>query len=719
MTVADPTEGAPLLVDSGFAALSGIAAYYRVPSDPADLRHKLALGEELTQFEDLLRAAHLLGFKARIVSRLTRERLGNLPAPAIVRLRDGQFNVLGGQTPAKSYRTVDPITRQYRETSLDGLYDIIEPTALLMARRLGGPGIEPERFSLRWFLPTIWRYRRPLSHVLVASFFVQLFALVTPLFFQVVIDKVLSHKGYDTLFVLVGGLAAIGLFEVVLQYLRTYALSHTTNRIDVELGRRLFAHLFHLPMSYFEARPAGQTVARVRELETVRSFLTGQGLFSALDLLFTVVFLAVLLAFSWKLSLIVIFSIPFYVLIAILVRPALRDKIKEKFNRNAESQQMLVESIVGAQTVKASAIEPVMQTQWEEKLAAYVSSSFDAGLLGAGGQSAVQYVSKIASAALLLFGAKAVIDGELSVGELVAFNMIAGQIAQPILRLSQIWQDFQQVQISMDRLGDILNAQPEPQSTAASDLPRISGAIEMRNVSFRYHPNAPEVLRGVNLKIEPGEVIGIVGHSGSGKSTLTKLIQRLYAPTMGQVLVDGIDLNRVTPSWLRSQLGVVLQDNLLFNRSIHDNIAIGNPSLRRAQVMATARLSGADEFISRLPNGYDTLIEERGTNLSGGQRQRIAIARALATNPAILILDEATSALDYESERVIQQNMREIVKGRTVIIIAHRLQAVRPASRIVGMDDGRIVEIGSHSELLKAGGVYARLWALQNDVEAV
>ena len=359
-----------------------------------------------------------------------------------------------------------------------------------------------------------------------------------------------------------------------------------------------------------------------------------------------------------------------------------------------------------------------MQTQWEEKLAAYVSSSFDAGLIGAGGSSAIQYVQKLANAALLLFGAKAVIDGELSVGELVAFSMIAGQVAQPILRLSQIWQDFQQVQISIDRLGDILNAAPEAQNQAALDLPRIQGQIVLRNVTFRYRPGAPDVLKNVSLAIQPGEVLGIVGHSGSGKSTLTKLIQQFYAPNEGQVLVDGIDVNHARPSWLRSQIGVVLQDNLLFNRSIHDNIAITNPAMNRAQVMAAARLSGADEFISKLPGGYDTMIEERGTNLSGGQRQRIAIARALATNPPVLIFDEATSALDYESERVIQQNMREIVRGRTVIIIAHRLQALRPCSRIVGMEDGRIVEMGSHAELLRAGGLYARLWALQTDLEA-
>ncbi len=716
VAAASPDGEAP--ADSGLIGLCGISAYYRIPADHLELRRQLVLPDRPADFPDLVRAGQILGLKARWVRKLGKKRLGALPAPSLVRLRGGGIQVYGGKTPDKLYRLVDPVTRAFQDLSLDELYQAVEPQALLVARKLGGPGITPSAFSFRWFLPSIWRYRKPLAHVLIASFFVQTFALVTPLFFQVIIDKVLSHKGYDTLFVLVGGLAVIGLFDVILQYLRTYALSHTTNRIDVELGRRLFSHLFHLPMSYFETRAAGQTVARVRELETIRSFLTGQGLFSAIDLFFTIVFIAVLIAYSWKLSLIVILSIPLYLLIAALVRPALREKIKEKFNRGAESQQMLVEAIVGVQTIKASAVEPAMQSQWEEKLAAYVSSSFDAGLLGAGGSSAIQYVQKLANAALLLFGAKAVIDGDLSVGELVAFSMIAGQVAQPVLRLSQIWQDFQQVQISIDRLGDILNASPETQYQAALDLPRIRGHIVMRNVTFRYRPGGQDVLKNVSLTIPPGEVVGIVGHSGSGKSTLTKLIQQFYAPGEGQVLIDGIDVNHARPAWLRSQIGVVLQDNLLFNRSIHDNIAIANPAMTRAQVIAAARLSGADEFIAKLPGGYDTMIEERGTNLSGGQRQRIAIARALATNPPILIFDEATSALDYESERVIQQNMREIVKGRTVIVIAHRLQALRPCRFIIGMHDGRIVEAGSHAELLRAGGLYARLWALQNDLEA-
>jgi subfamily B ATP-binding cassette protein HlyB/CyaB len=405
----------PDATDSGLQAFCGIAAYYRIIANPAQIRRELSLLDRPLVAEDIIRAAQFVGLRARIIRPVHRERLARVPAPAILQLKDGSFEVLGGKMPNGDYRLVNPVSRADRTLPLEQIHAAAD-AVILISRKVGGVGVNPKSFGLRWFLPSIWRYRRPLSHVLLASFFVQLFALVTPLFFQVVIDKVLSHRSYDTLFVLVGGIMVIGAFDVVLQYLRTYALSHTTNRIDVELGRRLFFHLFHLPMSYFETRSAGQTVARVRELETIRAFLTGQGLFSLLDIFFTIIFLAVLLAYSWKLTLIVIGSIPLYLLVAAFIRPVLQEMIKEKFNRGAESQQMLVEAIVGVQTIKSAAVEPSMQSQWEERLAAYVSTSFDTGIMGAAGQSAIQYINKVTNALLLLFGAKAVIDGDLSVG---------------------------------------------------------------------------------------------------------------------------------------------------------------------------------------------------------------------------------------------------------------------------------------------------------------
>jgi subfamily B ATP-binding cassette protein HlyB/CyaB len=703
-------------VDGGLVCLSLIAGYYHIAADPAQLRHQLALSGRMAAPEDLVRAANLLQLKSRIIRRVNAKRLGAIPYPAIMELKEGGFAILGIAADKSRVRVIDPVTRAAKELALEEAELLSSGSMILVTRRLGGAGSDPSTFGFRWFWPSILRYRRPLAQVLIASLFVQLFALATPIFFQLVVDKVLVHKGLSTLVVLVLGMVTLGLFEAVLQFLRTYTLSHTTNRIDVELGRRLFHHLFRLPLAYFETRAAGQTVARMRELETIRSFLTGQGLTSLLDLIFTLVFIAVMFIYSPKLTLVVLASVPIYMVIGALIRPVLREQINEKFNRGARSQQFLVESIVGAQTLKAAGVEPIMQAQWEERLAAYVRTSFDAGVTGAIGQNLIQYVSKITTALILFFGAQSVIEGSMTVGELIAFNMIASQVVQPILRLSQLWQDFQQVQVSVSRLGDILNVPPEPVPQNLLTLPPPSGAIEFRHVTMRYRPDAADALSDVSLSIAAGEVIGIVGPSGSGKSTLTKLIQRLYSPQAGQVMLDGVDVAQLDPGWLRRQIGVVLQENILFNRTIHENIALGDPAMPRAFVMHAAKLAGADEFIAQLPQGYDTMIEERGANLSGGQRQRIAIARALASNPRILIFDEATSALDYESERIVQENMRSIVRGRTVIIIAHRLAAVRPCTRIVGMRKGEIVEVGPHEELLeRESGLYAHLWSLQSD----
>ena len=709
------TQAAPA-VDRGLLALAMIAAHYRVPADPSQLRHELALVGRDADAEDIVCGANLLRLKSRLLVGLRAKRLDAIPYPAIVGLKTGGFALIAAAPVTGRVRLIDPAAQTAVTLTLREAETLSSGQVVLITRRLGGAGVDPATFGFRWFLPSILRYRKPLAQVAIASLFVQAFALLTPIFFQLIVDKVLVHKSFSTLVVVVTGMLGLGAFEALLQFLRAYTLSHTTNRIDVELGRRLFRHLFHLPLSYFESRAAGQTVARVRELETIRSFLTGQGLTALLDLAFTVIFFVVMFLYSTKLTLVVLGSIPLYLLVAALIRPPLRERINEKFDTGARSQQFLVESIVGAQTLKAASVEPIMQSQWEERLAAYVGASFSAGVLGSAGQGIIQYISKASTALILFLGAQAVMDGEMSVGELIAFNMIAAQIVQPILRLSQLWQDFQQVQVSVARLGDILNAPTEPTPRNLLTLPPPAGGVELRGVTLRYRADTPEALRNVSLAIAPGEVIGVVGPSGSGKSTLTKAVQRLYSPQAGQIMLDGVDIAQLDPSWLRRQIGVVLQENMLFNRSLHDNIALSDPAMPRARVMQAARLAGADEFIAQLPQGYDTIIEERGANLSGGQRQRIAIARALATNPRILILDEATSALDYESERVIQRNMRAIVRGRTVIIIAHRLATVRGCDRIVGMRAGEIVETGTHEELLRRpGGLYARLWALQSE----
>jgi subfamily B ATP-binding cassette protein HlyB/CyaB len=370
--------------------------------------------------------------------------------------------------------------------------------------------------------------------------------------------------------------------------------------------------------------------------------------------------------------------------------------------------------VTGIETLKAMAVEPQMQRRWEEQLAGYVRASFKVLSLGNWASQGVQLVSKLVTAAVLYFGAKSVIEGDMTVGQLVAFNMLAGRVAQPVLRLAQLWQDFHQARLSVARLGDILNTHPEPSFTPGrTALPAIRGSIAFEHVGFRYRIDGPEVLRDISISIPAGQMVGIVGPSGSGKSTLTKLVQRLYLPESGRVLVDGVDLATIDVAWLRRQVGVVLQENMLFNRSIRENIALADPGMPVERVIVASRLAGAHDFILELPQGYDTVVGERGASLSGGQRQRIAIARALVGDPRILIFDEATSALDYESERIIQENMRQIARNRTVLIIAHRLSAVRHADRIITIEKGRLVEDGNHEELILAGGRYASLVRLQ------
>jgi subfamily B ATP-binding cassette protein HlyB/CyaB len=644
-------------------------------------------------------------------------RLKRTAFPAIAQRLDGSFFIIG-KVADDTVLIQDPLLGQLSSLTREEFQSQWNGQLILVARR-AGLGELGRKFDITWFLQAMLKYRRLLGEVLVASFFLQMFALVSPLFFQVVIDKVLVHRGLSTLDILVIGLIVVSTFESVLSALRTYVFSHTTSRIDVELGARLFRHIVTLPMAYFQSRRAGDTIARVRELENIRNFITSSALTLVIDLLFTFVFLAVMAYYSVFLTLLVVASFPFYIAISMLATPVFRHRLDEKFARSSENQSFLVESITGIETLKAMAVEPQMQRTWEEQLAGYVKSSFRVLNLGNWASQGVQLISKISTGALLFFGAHAVIDGDMTVGELVAFNMMSGRVTQPVLRLAQMWQDFHQARLSVARLGDILNTHPEPMFTPGrSALPDIRGHVVFEHVGFRYKVDGPQVLQDVSLSITPGQVVGIVGSSGSGKSTLTKLVQRLYVPETGKVLVDGVDLAQVDVSWLRRQVGVVLQENVLFNRSIRDNIALADPGMPMERVVEAAKLAGAHEFILELSQGYDTMVGERGASLSGGQRQRIAIARALVMNPRILVFDEATSALDYESERIIQQNMRQIVQGRTVLIIAHRLSAVRDCHRIVTIEKGRIVEDGSHGDLIQRDGRYASLWKIQGGQHA-
>jgi subfamily B ATP-binding cassette protein HlyB/CyaB len=702
--------------DSALATFVLMLGFLQRPADAGQLRHAAGKGGAPLGEQDLLRLAKQLDVRAKAVN-APLKRLAHQPLPAIARDKNGVFflilQVSDEQALVFHHQSDKP-----QAVALEALADSYDGRLILMTtrERIAGPS---RKFDVTWFIPSLVKYRHLLRDVLLASFFIQLLALASPIFFQIVIDKVLVHNGLTTLEVLAFGFLVVSCFDVLMGGLRTYLFTHTTSRVDAELGSRLFQHLTHLPMAYFQARRVGDSVARVRELETIRDFLTSSALTVVLDLFFAIVFIVVMWFYSPTLLLIVAITLPLYAIILLIVSPLLRHRLDEKFMRGAENQSFLVESVTGIETIKAHAVEPHMQQRWEGQLAAYIKSGFRAAMLANWGRQAIELVQKLSTVALLFFGARLVIEGKLTVGELVAFNMLAGQVAGPVLRIAQLVQDFQQARIAVERLGDILNAPTEPTMSASrATLPNVRGQVSFENVSFRYRLDGPEVLRDISLNILPGEMLGIVGPSGSGKSTLTKLVQRLHSPERGRVLVDGVDLAMADPAWLRRQVGVVLQENLLFNRTVRENIALADPAMPMEAVVAAARLAGAHEFILELPEAYDSRIDERGGNLSGGQRQRIAIARALAIEPKILILDEATSALDAESEEIIQTNLRAISEGRTVIIIAHRLSAVRAAHRIVTLERGQITEMGKHEELLRKGGRYAQLYAKQMGLSA-
>lgn len=705
-------------IDTGLHSLVLMARFHQVAASPAQLLHVRGKGNRVFSPEDLLHAARGLSLRARLV-KSTISRLGSTPLPVMVQRHDGRWLILARFEGGKCL-VQDPVHQAPTVVSEQDFVADWTGNMLLVASKASLTG-ELSRFDFSWFIPAIVKYRTWMRDILIASFVLQLLALLTPLFFQVVIDKVIGHHSLNTLDVMIFALVSVSVFEMILGVVRTYVLSHTTTRIDVELGARLFQHLVNLPLSYFRSRRVGDSVARVRELETIRNFLTGAALTVVLDILFMFVFIAVMAWYSVALTLVVIASLPCYVLLAWFVSPIFRHRLDEKFARGAENQAFLVESVAGIETVKAMAVEPQMQRAWDNQLSAYVGASFRVTQLANVYSQVSSLINKLVIAGTLYFGARLVMANELSVGQLIAFNMLAARVSSPVLRLVQMWQEFQQTGVSVRRLGDILNTRTEVTNRSASTaLPPVRGDIRFEGVRFRYRTESVDVLDDVSFHIQPGEVIGIVGRSGSGKSTVAKLVQRLYSPQQGRVLVDGIDIAITDPAWLRRQIGVVLQENLLFSRTIRENIALVDPGMPIEYVMRAAKLAGAHEFITGFPEGYDTQVGEQGASLSGGQRQRIALARALVNNPRVLVLDEATSALDYESERVIQDNMREICRGRTVIIVAHRLSALRDAGRIFVVDRGRLVEQGTPQELLaRPGSLYAHLFAEQAGLSGV
>jgi subfamily B ATP-binding cassette protein HlyB/CyaB len=637
--------------------------------------------------------------------------------PLIAEKKDGTF-VLLAKYHAESDRFLVQAPGTARaiwqsEEELGGIAAVIlaRPQAGNAQANAGG-GQERRKFGIAWFFQTARKYTGVLRDCLLASLFVQFLGLLSPLVFMIVIDRVLGTGNLSTLDVLVFALVVVSAFEIALSTLRSYLLSHTANRIDLSLGIAAFRHLMSLPLSYFDSRLVGDTIARMKELETVRRFITGAGLMLFIDLLFVIVFLAVMLLFSPFLTLLVVFALPFLFGASFAISPFLHGRLEDRYSQGAENQSFLVETISGIQTIKSGAAEPLVLRQWEEKLGHHAKSGFTSGQLASVIQQATTAISKVLSVLLLWFGAREVLAGHLTIGQLIAFNMLSSRVIAPVLRLSQVWQELQQLKISVARIADIFNCAPEPGFTPGKvSLPPIKGEVRFERVSFRYRPDEPFALHDISFVATPGEVVGIVGASGSGKTSLVKLLQRLYVPEEGRIVVDGVDLAQADASWLRRQIGVVVQDGVLFNGSIRDNITLNRPDLPIEQVMTAARLAGADEFISRLPEGYDSEVGERGLRLSTGQRQRLAIARALAGDPAMLIFDEATSSLDYEAECHIQENMLKICQGRTAFIVAHRLSTLRHANRILSLTNGKLVENDSPETLLRSRGQFAAFHA--------
>ncbi|CAM3196887.1 RTX-I toxin determinant B [Sphingomonas antarctica] len=692
-----------------------VARLVGVSINPARVVHDFGGPVDAIEFEDIVRLAPDYACRAR-TRQITPKAVGKLPTPLVITLCDGSTAVVAkrdGSGDAPRWLVYPAGAQRPVVWTLDEFETQFGGDVLMVSTRDNLVGTQ-RKFGLSWFLPLVVKYRHALRDVLVASFVLQLLGLATPLLFQIIIDKVLTNQTISTLEVVIFAMVAVAVWETIMGAMRTWLLAHTTNRMDVELSARVFSHMMAVPLGYFESRRAGDTVARVREVENIRQFLTSGSLNFIMDLLFSFVFLAVMAVYSLKLTFIVIVSIMLYVVISVVATPRLRRLIDEKIARSAANNAFLVESVTAMSTIKTFAAEPQFRKTWEDQFAGYVKVNFAALRLSNMANSAIQGVSKLTTAATLFFGALAVISGALTVGGLVAFNMLASRLAQPILRLAQLWSDFQQVRVSVDRLADLLDTPAELRGqTANVGIDQIKGAIRFDKVHFRYRPDLPEVLRGITCDIQAGEMIGIVGPSGSGKSTLTRLAQRLYVPERGRVAIDGIDIGLFDAALLRRMVGIVPQSSILFNRSIAANIAFADPARPMEDVVRAARLAGAHDFIVDLPQGYDTMVGERGDTLSGGQRQRVAIARALIGDPRILIFDEATSALDAESEAVIQANLAAIAARRTVIIIAHRLSAVRGCNRIFSVEHGLITEAGSHDELIRSGGTYARLHAAQ------
>tara|TARA_Y100001968_G_C19439670_1_gene761801 strand:- start:108 stop:3113 length:3006 start_codon:yes stop_codon:yes gene_type:complete len=625
----------------------------------------------------------------------------------LLEIRDGNLLIARPSLGLKTYKIND----------LESIHSDQEKLPILILRTT--ERTPRKKFGLKWFLPAIKKNRKPLIEVLIASFFVQLLQLMNPLIIQQLIDKVIGQNGINTLPALAILLFTFSIFENLLTAVRTNLFIDTTNRIDISLGEQVIDHLLRLPLPFFDKRPVGELSSRIGELEQIRNFLTGTALTVVLDSVFSIVYIAVMILYSWILTIVALLVAPLLGLITFSVSPIIRRQLRSKAELNANTQNHLVEILTGIQTVKAQNFELKARWKWKERYSKYISESFRNTITSTTSNSFTQFLNQSSSLSVLCVGTFLVLDGKLTLGQLIAFRIISGYVTGPLLRLSNLYQNFQQTNISLERLSDIINTPQESTDLDKKNIPMplIAGDVSFKNVSFRFQNKGNLNLSNINLNIKSGQFVAVVGESGSGKSTLTKLLARLYDPLEGQIKIDNIEISKVELYSLRRQIGIVPQDSILFDGSVQENIALSNSEATVEEIVKAAKIASAHEFIMGLPSGYASSVGERGSNLSGGQRQRIAIARSILQNPNMLIMDESTSALDFETERKVSLNLMQFFRGKTVLFITHRLNSIVHSDMIFTMHQGRLEESGTHEELMSLRGRYYSLFKQQERYE--
>ncbi|MGH1395564.1 MAG: ABC transporter transmembrane domain-containing protein [Trichormus sp.] len=701
--------------DCGAACLVMVSRYWGKRFSVNRLRDIANVDRNGASLRGLSAAAESIGFATRPV-KASLDQLAKQKLPAIAHW-EGKHYIVVYEITSQHVIVADPaigqrtLTHDEFKADWSGYTLLLQPTAFFKDTQ--------EATTPFWqFFELVKPHSLVLFEVFITSIFIQIFGLITPLFTQLILDRVVVQRSELTLFAVGLGLLIFNLFRVAMTGLRQYLLDHTAHKIDIALIVAFIRHTLRLPLSFFESRYVGDIISRVQENQKIQRFLSGEALSILLDLLTVFIYVGLMFWYSWKMALLVLVIVPPFVILALVATPFLRKISREIFNAATNESSYLIEVLSGVRTVKATAVEQTVRWHWEELLHKETKTSFSGQVIGNRLQIFSNAIQAVITTALLWFGAHQVINNQLTIGQLVAFNMLLDNIITPFQRLTVLWNELQEVTIAVERINDVLDSEPEEdlQHQSRQSLPQIQGHIRFENVTFRYHPESDvNILENLNFEVKPGQVVALVGRSGSGKTTISKLVLGLYPPTDGKVFIDGQDITSISLRSLREQVGVVDQDTFLFGSTIRENISLGYPGASLESIIAAAQLAGADDFIKKLPLGYETQIGEGGGMLSGGQRQRIAIARALLGDPKLLILDEATSHLDAESERIIQRNFNTILKNRTTLIIAHRLSTVRNADLILVLDKGLLIEQGTHEELMRKKGHYYYLNQQQLD----